>query len=181
MRQKQLEEGYVDPSGKPQPGFWQPYIENGAQVMRHDGSIASARRIVDKIIVNSTPLFIQIQDEVHAGKDLPQTAAGQAIKTDLEKDAEKTKEEFANLKAEMEGALKDAKEDRDQLRQQYEEEISSVKKKMDTQAEQQKKLIEATYAALKIQIEPRRKWWQDLVPVVLNEALVRNRPSNSWF
>ena len=67
--------------------------------------------IVDNIIICSTPIYIQIQDEVHAGKDLPQTAAGQAIKTDLENAAEKTKEELASLKAEMEDALKYAKED----------------------------------------------------------------------
>ena len=111
IRQKQLVQGYVDNSGKSQQGFWQVYIQNGARVMRHDGSMASARGIVDNIIICSTPIYIQIQDEVHAGKDLSQTAAGQAIKTDLEKAAEKTKEELASLKAEMEDALKYAKED----------------------------------------------------------------------
>ena len=39
-RQKQLMQGYVDNSRKLQQGSWQVYIQNGARVMRHDGSMA---------------------------------------------------------------------------------------------------------------------------------------------
>ena len=137
-RQKQLEQGYVDRTGKHQPGFWQIYIQEGARVMRHDGSIESARKIVDNIITRSQPIYIQIQDEVHAGKDLSQTAAGQAIKTDLEKVAEKTREELANLKVEMEDALKNAKEDKDRLKEQYEEHMSILGQIMTAESEQQR-------------------------------------------
>lgn len=155
-RQKQLEHGYVDRSGNPQQGYWQVYIKNGAQVMRHDGSIDSAKRIIDTIMVRSTPIYIQIQDEVHAGKDLSQTAAGQAIKTDLEKAAEKTKEELASLKAEMEDALKDAKEDKERLKDQYEEEISLMQQRLRAEYDEQRKMIEADNQKLRDEIASRR-------------------------
>ena len=120
--------------------FWKTYIRNGARVMRHDGSRNSARRIVDNIIAHSTPMYIQVQEEVHAGKDLSETAAGQAIKTDLEKDAEKMKEELSQLKSEMEEVLKDSKEGNDQLKQAIQEDISSIKKKLGGQLEALEKL-----------------------------------------
>ena len=152
-RQKQLEQGYVDRTGKVQQGFWQLYIQNGARVMRHDDSIDSARRIVDNIIICSTPIYIQIQDEVHAGKGLSQTAAGQAIKTDLEKAAEKTKEELSRLKVEMEDALKNAKEDKDRLQQQYEERIASLGQRMATESEDQRRRTQQELANLKAQMD----------------------------
>jgi len=153
-RQKQLEQGFLDRSGTPRQGFWQTYIENGARVMRHDGSVDSARRIVDNIIIFSTPIYIQIQDEVFAGKDLSQTAAGQEIKADLEKSTEKTseelaklKEELATLRGEMEGRRKAQEEAR--LRQQFEEEIALMQEKMRTELEEQKRMYEATNQALR--------------------------------
>lgn len=124
--------------------FWKTYIRNGARVMRHDGSRNSARRIVDNIIAHSTPMYIQVQEEVHAGMDLSETAAGQAIKTDLEKTAEKLKEELSQLKTEMEDALKDSKEGNDQLKQAYQEDISSIKKELRGQLEALRKLAEIT-------------------------------------
>ena len=84
-RQNQIEQGFVDHSGNHQQGFWQTYIQNGARVMRHDGSVYSTRRIVNNILTHSTPIYLQIQDEVHSGKGFSQTAAGQAIKTDLDR------------------------------------------------------------------------------------------------
>ena len=101
-RQNQIEQGFVDHSGNHQQGFWQTYIQNGARVMRHDGSIDSARRIVDNIIICSTPIYIQIQDEVSTVKDLSETAAGQAIMSDLEKEATRLAERLASLIAEGE-------------------------------------------------------------------------------
>ena len=96
-RQQQIEQGFVDHSGNPRQGFWQIYIENGAQVMRHDGSIGSIQRIVDRIIINNTPIYTQIQDEVAAGRGLPQTAAGQSIIADLDETAQGLERELINL------------------------------------------------------------------------------------
>ena len=156
-RQKQLEQGYVDHSGNLQQGFWQVYIQNGARVMRHDGSIYSAIRIVDSIIVRSTPIYIQVQDEVHTSKDLSQTAAGQALKTDLEKAAEKTKEELAKAKVqmevEMEGALRNATEDTNRLKQQYEEQMSSLGQRMAAQSQEQKKRMHEELSSVKVRME----------------------------
>ena len=153
-RQKQLEQGYVDHSGNPQQGFWQLYIQNGARVMRHNGSIYSAMKIVDNIIIHSAPIYIQIQDEVHASKDLSQTAAGQAIKTDSEKAAEKEKEELTSAKTEMGNALKSAREARDRLRQQYEAEISSVRQRMPTK---QRRLTSAERTKMEVEIKNARE------------------------
>lgn len=156
-RQKQLEQGYVDHSGNPQQGFWQIYIQNGARVMRHDGSISSAMRIVDNILIHSAPIYIQIQDEVHASKDLSQTAAGQAVKTDLEKAAEKAKEELANAKVEMGSALKSAREARDRLRQQYEAEISLVRQRMLAKPGERRKLTNEELTNMEVEMEDTLK------------------------
>ena len=156
-RQKQLEEGYVDNAGNTQQGFWQIYIENGARVMRHNGSIYSAIRIVDNIIVRSAPIYIQIQDEVHVSKDLSQTAAGQAVKTDLEKAAEKTKEELTNakvqVKAEMQAALKNAQEDKGRLKQQYEEQMASLGRRMATESEDRRRRTQEELTGVKAEME----------------------------
>ena len=151
-RQKELEQGFEDRTGRRQPGFWQIYIQNGARVMRHDGSIDSARRVVDNILTRSRPIYIQVQEEVHAGKDLSQTAAGQAIKTDLEKAAEKTKEELTSLKAEMADALKDAQDERDRLEQQYEEKMASLGRRMAAESEEQRKRTQEELNNLKSQM-----------------------------
>ena len=153
MKQKQLEQGYVDRSGNSQQGFWQVYIKSGARVMRHDNSIDSARRVVDNIIICSKPIYIQIQDEVHAGKGLAETAAGQAIKTDLEKAAEKTKEELSSLKVEMQDALKGAKEDKDRLEQQYKDQMLALKQRMTAESEEERKQTQQQLANLKRQME----------------------------
>ena len=107
----------MDRDGNFQQGFWQVYIQNSARVMRHDGSVYSTRRIVDNILTHSTPIYLQVQDEVHSGKGLSQTAAGQAIKADLERASEKSKEELTSLKVEMEVALNKARADKDRLQQ----------------------------------------------------------------
>ena len=150
MRQNQLEQG-----------FWQIYLQNGARVMRHDGSIASATRIVDNIIICSTPIYIQIQDEVYAGKDLSQTAAGCAVKTDLERHAENMKAELANVKAEL-GALKNTQNYTAKLRQQFEEDIWEMEEKLRSKCEEKANLLKADNEKLKAEIAElsKKRCWQ---------------------
>ena len=92
--------------------------------MRHDGIVDSARRILDKLLICSTPRYIQIQDEMLHGKGLSGTAAGKSIMSNLEKKAKKLDEELANLIAEMEDTLKNTKEDdKHSIRMEFEEEM----------------------------------------------------------
>ena len=160
-RQKQLEQGYTDRAGKPQQGFWQIYIQNGARAMRHDGSIGSAKSIVNNIITCSTPIYVQIQDEVQAGKGLSQTAAGQALVSDLEKTAERMKEELTNLKEELANLKKELNsektESRSLLKQQLEEELSLARERMRVEWEKQRKVYEADSEQLKDEIEALKK------------------------
>ena len=163
-KQKQIEQGFVDYSGNLHQGFWQTYIKNGARVMRHNGSVDSARRIVDNIIICSTPIYIQIQDEVAAGKDLVQTAAGQEIMSDLERGAEKMSKELANLKAEMEDTLRNTKEDnKDLLKQEFEEEISLIEEKRQAVLSERIKMWQADNPRLTAEIGA-------LVVVLLGQA-----------
>ena len=97
-RQQQIEQGFVDRSSNPQQGFWQIYIENGAQVMRHDGSMCSITRIVDRILLYSPPIYTHIQDEVAADSGLPQTATGQLIIAVLDKNAQRLEGRLINLR-----------------------------------------------------------------------------------
>ena len=152
-RQRQLEQGFFDHSGMPKQGFWQIYIQNGARVMRHDGSVGSARKIVDNILTCSEPIYIQIQDEVHDGKNLSETAAGRTIKTELENEAERSKAEFNNLKVEMETAAKKAEEDKDRLTQKHEKDISSLEQRMATESEDQRRRTREEVDSMKTQME----------------------------
>ena len=148
-RQKQIEQGFVDHSGNFRQGFWQKYMKNGAQVMRHDGTVDSARRILDKFVIYSTPRYIQIQNEVLHGKDLSETAAGQSIMSDLEKNAERLEEELANLRAEMEDTLKNTNEDnKHSTRQKFEEEISLILEERKTVLSERTKLCETDNPSL---------------------------------
>ena len=149
LRQKQLEHSYLDHFGNPEEGVWQEYIEKGAQVMRHDGTVDSARRILDKFLICSTPIYIQIQDEVLHGKGFSETTAGKSIMSDLKRKTKKLDEEFANLIAEMEDTLKNTKEDdKHSIRMEFEEEMLLIIEKKKKVLSERAKLCKADNPSL---------------------------------
>ena len=77
----------------PPPGFWHGMVAQGASHARHDGSKQSAEEIIG-LVVKRSPIYLQIQEELLAGKAHSQTAAAQALIEDLQR---KVEELEANL------------------------------------------------------------------------------------
>jgi hypothetical protein len=66
--------------------FWKDMIEHGSVVMRHDQEKQSGLEILMKIINRNRPVALDIQREmVDNHKTLDQTAAGQELATEIEK------------------------------------------------------------------------------------------------
>lgn len=85
--------------------LFQPVLEKGARMVRHDNTRDSAHRILRQIIRN-TPAALQIQKElVEQGKDISQTAAAVELDQELAALAQKHMEELKEIKQEMEEAL----------------------------------------------------------------------------
>ena len=91
--------------------FFKAALDKGAHMLRHDNTVESAQRIVREILGNQPePLLIQ-RETVDEGKSLAQTNAGLDLQAELDRQANKHREELTSLKSEMEEMMstKDAK------------------------------------------------------------------------
>lgn len=85
--------------------FFKPALEKGAQLLRHDGTVKSARTVL-RYLTDSHPTTLRIQQEiVDERKPIEQTAAGSELRQTLEEQANRHKEEIRNLRAELETAM----------------------------------------------------------------------------
>lgn len=124
--------------------FFKPVLEKGAQMLRHNNTLDSARAIVSHFI-RKDPLALLIQRElVDEHKDITETAAGvvlqgelanlleqhrkelQDIRRDIvramaEKDVQ-TRQELDQVRTELERKLNIVQEDKDRLSREYREE-----------------------------------------------------------
>lgn len=83
--------------------FFKPVLEKGAQMLRHDNTQTSARKIL-RAIVNNRPLSLRIQREiVDEKKDVSQTAAGAELNHELLLQREKYEKEMEQLRQDMKG------------------------------------------------------------------------------
>ena len=88
----------------PPPGFWYDMIAQGASHAKHDGSIQSAQQIIG-LVVQWSPIYLQIQEELRIGIAFSQTAAAQALKKELQLKVEmleKTAREVTAMLAQVE-------------------------------------------------------------------------------
>ena len=87
------------------PLLFQPVLQKGAQLLRHDNTRASAQAIL-RHIVDNRPAALAIQREiVDEGKDITQTAAGVELDRELAALREKHLHDLAEIQREMEAAL----------------------------------------------------------------------------
>lgn len=87
------------------PLLFKPVLDNGATMMRHDGSITSAQGILTHMFHNS-PRALRIQREiVDEDKDITETAAGRELERDLTALREQYKRQLAEVRQEMTEAL----------------------------------------------------------------------------
>ncbi|GLB44381.1 putative 50S ribosome-binding GTPase [Lyophyllum shimeji] len=80
--------------------FFKSAVDNGARLLRHDGTVESARAIV-RSFFGHEPQALQIQRELEAGMDISQTSAGKELNRDLMDRIAQHRKEMQALMEEM--------------------------------------------------------------------------------
>ena len=108
--------------------FFKPVLDKGAQLARHRNTPESAHDIVRSIMKNQ-PMVLQIQRElVDEGKNIIDTAAGEAVNKELNEQMRRHQAELKAVQEEMLQALNDKDEE---TRKELEEETRKLKEEMD--------------------------------------------------
>ena len=85
--------------------FFKPALEKGARFARHTDSLESAQAIIRSIVDNqSSPITLQIQDELSRGLDISETLAGKELGRELFEQMERHRQEMRGLMSEMQEA-----------------------------------------------------------------------------
>ncbi|KAF9650766.1 hypothetical protein BDM02DRAFT_3111513 [Thelephora ganbajun] len=107
--------------------FFKPVLDKGAQLARHRNTAESAYYTI-RCIMKNQPTALQIQRElVDEGKDIIDTAAGEAVNKELN---EQIRRHQVELKAVQEEMLKALKEKDEETRQELEEETRKLQEQM---------------------------------------------------
>jgi chromosome segregation ATPase len=116
--------------------FFEPLITAGGQFLRHDNTIGSARRVMEKLL-DKDPIALQIQVEMKNGKKVEETAAGAELTAEMNKLIEKHTTEMNDLRKEMTDAIAEKDE---QLRKELETERARLKGEMEKWESEKKRL-----------------------------------------
>jgi len=107
--------------------YFKPAIDKQAQLVRHYNTTQSSHDIIRRIMKNDpAPLRIQ-QELVDEGKDIKNTAAGEAVNEELNRLMKRHEAEVRALREEMRQALKEKDEE---TRKELEEETRKIKEQM---------------------------------------------------
>ena len=107
--------------------FLKPALDKGAQMVRHHNTEQSAHDVIRRI-VNNHPIVLQIQRElVDEDKDVVNTAAGEAVNTEL---TEETKRHEVALATMLEETIRAFEEKHKTARQVLEEETRLLEEQM---------------------------------------------------
>lgn len=88
--------------------FWGGMIERGSRVEKHDGSKASATRIVSDLVSRHHHVTLDIQKQlVDEKRSLFDTDAGQALHRELIEERKKSEAKLVELKLDMQSALQE--------------------------------------------------------------------------
>ena len=85
----------------PPPGFWYDMVTQGASHAMHDGSEQSAKEIVG-LVVERSPVYLQIQEELRAGTAFSKTGAAQALIKELQQRVEQLQKTVEEVTAKLE-------------------------------------------------------------------------------
>ncbi|KIM43891.1 hypothetical protein M413DRAFT_370843 [Hebeloma cylindrosporum] len=141
--------------------FFKDLVAGGAQFIRHDRTIESARQVLRRIFTLA-PAITQIQREIREdGNSLEDTAAGSVLREEVERVIAKYREEVADLKSEIvtvtkrgEAVRQQLVEERATLQQElarWERERSELKKGLG-EAKESSKRLEAETSKLQAQL-----------------------------
>ena len=88
--------------------FWGGMIDRGSRVVKHDGSKASATRIVSDLVNRHDHVTLDIQKQlVDEKRNLLETDAGQALRRELVDERKRSEARLVELKMDMESALRE--------------------------------------------------------------------------
>ena len=91
--------------------FFKPVLDKGARTERHENTVESAKEII-RLILDKNPLPLRIQKElVDEHKALPETAAGEELNKEFDRQIKKYREEMRDLMEDMEQASRDKNEE----------------------------------------------------------------------
>ena len=108
--------------------FFKPVLDKGAQMVRHHNTAQSAQDII-RMIMKNQPLVLQIQRElVDEHKDIVDTAAGEAVNRELNKQIRRHQAELKEIQEQMMQAMKEKDEE---TRQEMEEESRKLREQME--------------------------------------------------
>jgi hypothetical protein len=108
--------------------FFKPVLDKGARTERHNNTVESAKRII-RSILDKNPLPLRIQKElVDEHKALNETAAGEELNKELNRQIEKHLEAMRVLMENMEQATRDKDEE---TRRELEVEIDGLRTKVE--------------------------------------------------
>jgi hypothetical protein len=89
--------------------FWSGMIASGCRMVRYDGTVESATKLITSMIKNN-PIVVKLQKELVVDKKaLFDTAVGASINEEIVKLKLKHEEAMANVKKELEIAMKQGK------------------------------------------------------------------------
>ena len=138
-------------------GFWHDMVALGATSSRYNDTVEAAHTIIEHLI-HQSPTYLQIQEELRQGKELRETAAGQEVISQLEKEAMKREQELKEIRTEMMKATESAQRSALLLEAQqrrYDELIESMKRG----EEDRRKLLEDDKEKLEQRIKDLEGRW----------------------
>ncbi|KIW14312.1 hypothetical protein PV08_07094 [Exophiala spinifera] len=161
--------------------FWGGMIERGSRVEKHDGSEASALRIVSNLVSRHDSVTLKIQRQmVDEKRSLFETAAGQELQREIIEERRKAEETLKKLKLDMEYALNEKDKE-------WQETIKQDRAALEARIDQRTKEMEALKINLaKLAAEKdeqfrkmERKWNREKADLEsrLHQVVVRNRNS----
>jgi len=107
--------------------FFKPVLDKGAQLARHHNTTKSAHDIVRRIMENR-PITLQIQRElVDEGKNIIDTAAGEAVNKELN---EQMRRHQVEMKAIQEDMMKAFNEKDEETRKELEDEMRKLREQV---------------------------------------------------
>ena len=128
--------------------FFKPVLDLGARMAPHHDTVESAHGIIRRILKNH-PVALRIQKEVvDENKDIIDTAAGEAVSEELNKQMKKHQAELKKVQEDMARAMKDKDE-------QTKRELEEDRKKLQAQVNKVKKDSEALASNFAAE---REKW-----------------------
>lgn len=150
-------------------GFWGGMVENGSEVMRHDGSPKSALDIVLTLVRRRLRVVLDIQTQlVDEKRSLDDTDAAQALQAELMRERKRFQEKLEQVQRDMESALEDHdKEWQEQLEKEgrlYEEKIKKTHAETEALKTNLEKIVkekEAQFKALQDEMKQQQKKYEE--------------------